>query len=336
MRLLLLLMVFLMTFSGLAQEQEYTIAHKTLKLMGTRFDITVVASNVDIGQINIDEATAEISRIEKLISTWNPESETSEINRNAGLRPVKVSTELFALIERSIQISELTDGAFDISYASMDKIWKFDGTMDRKPTDAELRKSIDKVGYRNIVMNKDDQTVFLRERGMKIAFGAIGKGYAADKAKELLVSKQVVGGIINAAGDLTTWGTKANGEKWLIGIANPLSKEKVFSLLPVVESSVATSGNYEKFVEFDGIQYTHIIDPRTGLPSVGVNSVTIFAKSAELCDALATAVFIMGKEAGLSLINQLGGTEVVLVDSDNKVHKSSGILLENEPIGNEP
>jgi thiamine biosynthesis lipoprotein len=166
---------------------------------------------------------------------------------------------------------------------------------------------------------------------MRISFGAIGKGYAADKTKELLISKQVVGGIINAAGDLTTWGTKSNGDKWLIGIANPLSKDRIFSWLPVVESSVATSGNYEKFVEFDGIRYSHIIDPRTGYPSTGVSSVSIFAKSAELCDALSTAVFIMGKEAGLSLIDQLGGTEVILVDSDNKVHKSSGILFDESP-----
>ena len=146
---------------------------------------------------------------------------------------------------------------------------------------------------------------------MKISFGAIGKGYAADRAKELLVSKQVVAGIINASGDLTTWGTKASGEKWLIGIANPLSKEKIFSWLPIVESSVATSGNYEKFVILDGKKYSHIIDPRTGYPSRGINSVTIFNKSAELCDALATAVFIMGKYAGLFKINQLPLTEVI-------------------------
>ncbi len=203
--------------------------------------------------------------------------------------------------------------------------------MQRKPTEDELKKSVAKVGYHKIILNERDQTVFLRDEGMKISFGAIGKGYAADKAKELLISKQVIGGIINAAGDLTTWGTKANGEKWLIGIANPLSKEKIFSWLPVVESSVATSGNYEKFVVFDGVKYAHIIDPRTGYPATGVNSVSIFAKSAELCDALATAVFIMGKEAGLSLINQLGGTEVILVDDDNLVHKSSGILFESEP-----
>lgn len=331
MRLLTGILFCLLTVGVFAQDQEYVTSNKTLKLMGTRFDITVVANNHDIGQINIDEATAEIRRIEALISSWNPDSETSLINKNAGIRPVKVSFEIFQLIQRAKQISELTDGAFDISYASIEEIWKFDGSMKRKPTDEELENSIAKVGYQKIILNENDQTVFLSKKGMKISFGAIGKGYAADKAKELLISKQVVGGIINAAGDLTTWGTKADGEKWLIGIANPLSKEKIFSWLPIVESSVATSGNYEKFVVFDGIKYSHIIDPRTGIPSTGVNSVSVFHKDAEFCDALATAVFIMGKEAGLFLINQLPLTEVILVDSDNKVHKSSGILFESEP-----
>nr|MUH38605.1 FAD:protein FMN transferase [Zobellia laminariae] len=302
-----------------------------MELMGTRFDITVVSGNEDLGYINIEEATAEILRIENMISAWNPDSETSLINKNAGIKPVKVSMELYMLIERAKQISEITDGAFDISFASMDNIWKFDGSMKEMPSPEDIRESIKNVGYEKIILNPIERTVYLSQKGMKISFGAIGKGYAADKAKEFLVSKQVLGGIINAAGDLTTWGTKATGEKWLIGIANPLSEEKIFSWLPVVESSVATSGNSEKYVTFDGVKYSHILDPRTGYPSIGINSVSVFAKSAELCDALATAVYIMGKEDGLALINQLGVTEVILIDADNKVYKSSGILLSEEP-----
>jgi len=313
---------------GNAQERKYVTVKKTLKLMGSRFDITVVSVNEELGYINIDEATAEITRIEKMISSWDAESETSLINKNAGIKPVKVSAELFALIERAKQISELTDGAFDISFASLDEVWRFDGSMKYKPTKTEIEKSIEKVGYKKIVLNTEEHTAFLKQKGMKISDGAIGKGYAADKAKELLVSKQVVAGIINAAGDLTTWGTKSTGEKWLIGISNPLGKGKIFSWLPVVESSVATSGNYEKYVTFDDKRYSHIIDPRTGYPTSGINSVSIFAKSAESCDALATAVFIMGKDAGLALINQLGGVEAIVVDGKNEMYKSSGILFE--------
>lgn len=316
---------------NLQAQEKYVSSHRTLNLMGSRFDITVVSRNEELGHINIEEAAAEIIRIEKLISAWDPNSETSLINKNAGIQPIKVSRELFNLIERSYQLSELTDGAFDISFASLENIWKFDGSMLQMPSKEQIEKSIEKVGYEKIILDKKAQTVFLKEKGMKIAFGAIGKGYAADKAKKLLISKQVIAGIINAGGDLTTWGTKASGEKWLIGIANPKSKDKIFTWLPVVESSVATSGNYEKFVIFKEKKYSHIIDPRTGYPTSGVSSVSIFGKDAEYCDALATAVFILGKEAGLLLVNQLAGTEAILIDNQNELHKSNGILFERDP-----
>ncbi|MAU26888.1 MAG: thiamine biosynthesis protein ApbE [Muricauda sp.] len=297
--------------------------------MGTAFEVTVVAPSEEMGYINIDEAVSEITRIEKMISSWDPDSETSQINKNAGIKPVKVSRELFDLIERAIKISEITDGAFDISYASVDNIWKFDGTMKSLPSHYAIQQSISKVGYKKILLDPAAQTVFLAQKGMKIGFGAIGKGYAADKAKAFLMSKGVPGGLINASGDLTTWGTKATGEKWMIGIANPLSKDKVFSWLPVIESSVATSGNYEKYIVINGKKYSHIIDPRTGYPTSGVQSVTVFAKYAELCDALATAVFVMGKDSGIHMINQIDGVEVVVVDDANKIHRSSGILFNN-------
>lgn len=322
-----LLALFVLT-AALGQQEKWVTVNKKMKLMGSNFEITVVAQNEDIGYININEAVSEITRVEKMISSWDENSETSRINRNAGIKPVKVCYELLRLIERCIKISEITDGAFDITYASMDKIWKFDGSMKRMPTEKEVNKSISKVGYQKIELDLDNQTVFLTEKGMKIGFGAIGKGYAADKAKAFLVSKGVKGGIINASGDLTTWGTKATGEKWMIGITNPKSKKKVFSWLPVIESSVATSGNYEKYITYNGMRYSHIIDPRSGYPTKGLGSVSIFAKDAELCDALATAVFVMGRDSGIHMINQIGGVEVVVVDVNNKVHKSSGITFD--------
>lgn len=310
----------------MAQEDLVNVT-KVEKLMGSRFEITVVAQNEEIGYIYINEAIAEVKRIEKMISSWDMESETYAINKNAGIRPVKVAEELFSLIERSLKISELTEGAFDISYASLDKIWKFNGELKRAPDRDVVRASVAKIGYQDIVLNADDATVFLRKKGMKLGFGAIGKGYAADKAKALLISNGVPGGIINASGDLTTWGTRETGEKWMVGIANPTDKTDVFSWLPIIESSAATSGNYEKYIIFNGEKYSHIINPKTGYPTKGVFSVSVFAKKAELCDALATSIFIMGKDRGIHMINQLEGVEVVVVDDKNKVHKSSGIVL---------
>ncbi|WP_165748647.1 FAD:protein FMN transferase [Cellulophaga sp. Z1A5H] len=314
-----------------SQEKKYVTLVETMRLMGSRFDITIVAEAESAAKKNIAEVVAEISRIEKIISSWDENSETSEINRNAGIKPVKICPELFGLIERAIKVSEITDGAFDISYASMDQVWKFDGTMKYPPTPEQITTSIARVGYENIILDQQNSTVFLKKEGMRIGFGALGKGYAAEKAKALMISKKVFAGVINASGDLTTWGRQATGEKWIVGISNPLKKENVFSWMPLDESSIATSGNYEKYVVIDGEKYSHIIDPRTGYPSKGVNSVSVLSKSAELCDALATAVFIMGIDTGISFINQLKGTEVIIVDSENKIHKSNGIKFDNNP-----
>lgn len=301
---------------------------RTLKLMGSRFDITVVANDSIQANKYIDTAVTEISRIENLISSWDDNSQTSEINRNAGIKPVKVDKELFDLIERAIGISKLTDGAFDISYASMDKIWKFDGSMTKMPSKEEIIASVEKVDYQNIVLDKQNSTVFLKLEGMKIGFGAIGKGYAADKAKTLLISKGVSSGIINASGDMNTWGKQPNGNEWKVAITNPMDKNKVFALLPITNGAVVTSGNYEKYVNFNGKRYTHIIDPRTGYPSTGIISVTVFAPKAELADALATSVFVMGKEAGLDRINQLPKIECIIIDDKGNITKSKNIEID--------
>ena len=295
--------------------------------MGSRFDITVLAKDSLEADRFINMAVEEISRIEKVISSWDPKSETSQVNAQAGIKAVKVSSELFNLIDRAIRISKLTDGAFDISYASMDKIWKFDGSMTQMPTKEEIEESVAKVGYEYIELNETEKTVFLKLKGMKIGFGAIGKGYAADMAKSLLIKEGVIAGIINASGDMNTWGKQANGEVWKVAITNPLNKEKSFALLPITEGAVVTSGNYEKYVRFNGKRYAHIIDPRTGYPATDIISATVFAPKAELADALATSVFIMGIETGLDRINQLPHIECIIIDEKGNVHKSKNIEI---------
>ncbi len=298
--------------------------------MGSRFEITVVAENAPMANAAIDTAIAEITRIEKLISSWDPNSQTSSINRNAGVAPVPVAVELYDLIKRAKIISKLTDGAFDISYASMDALWKFDGSMTKMPDPETIRASVAKVGYDNIVLNAEDHSVFLKLPGMKIGFGAIGKGYAADKAKALLIEKGVSAGIINASGDMNTWGKQPDGSTWKVAITNPMNKNNAFALLPILESAVVTSGNYEKYVTFNGVRYTHIIDPRTGLPSTGIISATVFAPTAELADALATSVFVMGRETGLDRINQLPNIECILIDDEGNISTSKNINIDTK------
>jgi len=319
------LLLLLFSLSTFAQENF----KRTLILLGSRFDITVVASNEKEGNEYLDSAIFEITRIEKLISSWDLNSETSLINKHSGIKPIKVDKELFDLIERSIAISKLTNGAFDISYASMDRIWNYDGSMRKMPSEEEISNSIKKVGYQNISIDKEAQTVFLKLKGMKIGFGAIGKGYAADKAKALLIEKGVKAGIINASGDLNAWGKQADGSDWMVAITNPLNKNKVFSWLPINDSAIVTSGNYEKFISFDGIRYSHIIDPRTGYPSTGIISTSIMTSNAELADAISTSVFVMGVETGLDFINQLKGVDCIIIDEENKIHISNNIKLSN-------
>lgn len=296
--------------------------------MGCNFDITVIAEDSLTALSHINLAKAEINRIEKLISSWDANSQTSAINNNAGIQPVIVDAELFNLIERAISISKLTDGAFDISYASMDRLWSFDGSQIEMPSESAVAASREKVGYRHIILDKLNSSVYLDQVGMKIGFGAIGKGYAADKAKSLLIEKGVVAGIVNASGDMNTWGRQLDGREWKVAITNPLNKSHAFGLLPISNRAVVTSGNYEKYIEIDGKRYAHIIDPRTGYPTTGIISVTVFAPRAELADALATSVFVMGQDVGLNRINQIPQVDCIIIDDEGNIFTSDNIDIE--------
>ncbi|WP_188051003.1 FAD:protein FMN transferase [Flavobacterium sp. GP15] len=313
--------LFLFSLSAFSQ-----IAHKRkLWMLGSPFEVTAVAKDTLAANLYIDMAVAETKRIENLISDWIPTTPISEVNRNAGIKPVKVNSEVFDLVARALKISEITDGAFDISYASMDKIWKFDGTMKNMPTKEAIKKSVEKIGYRNVILDKKEQTIFLKIAGMKLGLGGIGQGYIADKVKDLLFSKGCTSGIINVSGDINAWGKQPDGKLWTIGIVNPLNKNKIFATFPLQDSAVETSGSYEKYVIFDGIRYSHIIDPRTGYPAKGVVSVSVFAKQTEIADALATGIFVMGVDVGLDLVNQIKGIECIIVDDQGKIHASKGI-----------
>lgn len=298
------------------------------RLMGNAFEITVVDENETSANHHIDAAIEEIRRIERLLTTFNEESQTNLINRNAGIQPVKVNSEIFELIERSIRISNITDGYFDISYGGIDKsFWNFDREMQELPNPELIKSHLKLVNYQNIILNRAHQTIFLKEEGMRIGFGGIGKGYAAEMAKRILKQRGVVSGIVNASGDLTTWGNQANGKPWTVGIADPDNSKQPFSYMNITDMAVATSGNYEKFVIINGKKYSHTINPKTGMPVSGVKSVTIFCPNAEIADAMATPVSIMGIDAALNLVNQINHLECVIIDDNNKIFSSKNINL---------
>jgi FAD:protein FMN transferase len=301
---------------------------QSLKLMGNNFTISVVADEEAFALENITLAIAEIKRIEQLFTTYNDDSQTNLINQNAGVKPVCVAEEVFDLIERSIGISKITQGAFDISYGSIDKtLWNFDKTMTTLPSVDEAKKMVYLINYNNIILDKGNCSVFLKEKGMRIGFGGIGKGYAAEMAKNILIKNNVSSGIINASGDLTTWGTQPNGKQWTIGIANPDLPASAFSYIEISNKAVATSGNYEKYIMIDGKKHSHTIDPKTGLPISGIKSVTIISSNAEFADAMATPIAIMGIKAGLFLIDQIPDLYCIIIDDNNKIYTSKNINL---------
>ncbi len=314
--------------AGMTSNHTPRMYRETHQLMGNRFEISVVTTDDDRARERVEEAVEEIRRIERLLTTYSDTSETAAINASAGITPVKVSDETFQLIKRSLEISALTQGAFDITYGSVDKsLWNFDRQMKSLPDLQTAKAMVRLINYRNVILDTAASTVFLREKGMRIGFGGIGKGYAAEQAKDLLIRNGVESGVVNASGDLAAWGLQPDGKPWTVGIAHPDAADTPFSFMQISGKAVATSGNYEKFVMINGKKYSHTIDPRTGLPVTGIKSVTIISPNAELSDALATPVTIMGIEAGLYLVNQLPGVECVIIDDNNKLYTSSNIHI---------
>lgn len=313
---------FLYSFVGFGQ---MSVSMDTL-LMGSSFSFTVIVEE-DLNKAHkiIDDGISEVIRIEKMISSWDKNSETSRINALAGKEAVKVPYELFALIRRSKKISMLSDGYFDISFGALNNLWDFSGDQLSPPSSDRIMERLALVNFRNIELNQNDTSVFLTKVGMKIGFGAIGKGYAANRAKMIMELNGAASGVVNAGGDLITWGKKSSTEDWSIGIQDPKHKENVIMSLSISNKSVVTSGNYERYFEFEGNRYCHIIDPKTGWPVKNLASVTIISPDAEMGDALATTVFVLGLERGMKLVNRLAEVEAIIVDEMNEIHFSTNI-----------
>lgn len=298
--------------------------------MGSRFEFIAVGHDSTECWAAILDGITEVRRIERLISSWDSYSQTSAINKAAGKQAVKVDQELIDLISRAQKVSALTEGAFDISFATMDQIWKFDGSTSYMPPPNLVQEAVAKVNWQHILVYPEKQMVFLKEEGMKIGFGAIGKGYAANKAKAIMAKRNIKGGLVNAGGDLIAWGESDEAEHWSIKIADPKNKKKPIAELKIENSAIVTSGDYERYTIIDGIRYAHIIDPRTGYPSTGIKSVSVLCPDAELADALATAIFVLGKEKGLALIDQLKQIECLIITDKDEILPSKGLILNEE------
>ncbi|WP_420148004.1 FAD:protein FMN transferase [Spirosoma sp.] len=328
MKNILVLLLIGLSFGASAQ----VLRKRAVKLMGSRFDITIVAQDSLTAERSIDAVIAEVDRIENLISDWRPKTQISRVNQNAGIAPVRVDSEVFALTERALRLSKITDGAFDISFAAMERIWKFDGSMMQMPNPEAIKKSVEKVGYQNIILDRAKSTIFLKKKGMKIGFGALGEGYAADRCRDMMLARGIKAGIVNGSGDMSTWGRQPDGNPWTIGITNPLRSDTIFAILPLRYPAVVTSGSYEKFVVFNGKRYAHIINPKTGYPATGISSVTVFGPSAETANGFSTSIMVLGKEAGLKLLGQYPDYQYILITDDGQIVSSPDLGMKQQRL----
>ena len=291
-------------------------------MMGTQVLIKVVGEGTEDPSAAIEAAFGEISRLEGIMSNFMPSSEISQINDAAGSSPVFVSPELYSVIERAIYYSKLTDGAFDISFASVGRLWDF-----RKqvvPSPDSIRKNLGLVDYRKIKLDPKTNGVMLERSGMEIGLGGIGKGYAVDRAMAILEENGIRNAMVMAGGDTLIRGSKG-GEPWRVGLRDPNRKDGILAVLPLENQAISTSGDYERFFIKDGVRYHHILDTKTGYPAKACRSVTILAPDASTSDPLSTGVFVLGPEKGIALIEKLQGVEGIVVDEKGGMHLSSGL-----------
>ncbi len=297
------------------------IFRRSVRLMANEFEICVVGNDPHWADERIDDAIAEINRVEKLLDTFSDDTPINEINRNAGIRPVKTSPEIFRLIERSLHISELTQGTFDITYFN-DKDIAFDDA-------PAVKTAVRQLSYQDITLDTEKLTVFLKEKGMRIGFAASIKGYAADCAKYIMQMTGVASGVINAGGDLLAWGADPDHNPWTVATADPSQKNQPFAGIAISNMAIATSVNTENNTAIINKKYLGAISPEKGFPVSGIKSVSIMSTSAELADAMATPVMSIGVNTGLYLINQLNQVACIIIDDHDRIYTSKDVSMDN-------
>ena len=291
--------------------------------MGTMIEITLIGDDEEAANKATLQAFQEIKRIEILMSSWIDSSDITRINRSAGKEWVKVSNETLEVIKKAKEISELSEGGFDITIGPLAEIWRKAREEKVPPSTEEVKEKLDLVNFKNLKVDQEGR-VFLKKKGMGVDLGGIAKGYAVDRGFEILKSLGYKNLIVNAGGDLRVGGLK-NNQPWSIGIQNPRETQNILTRISVSDVAVATSGDYEKFFIYQGKRYHHIFNPRDGFPTDGCQSVTIVTKDCITADALATAVFVLGPEKGYTLCQKLEGVDCFIVGKDGKMIISQGL-----------
>jgi thiamine biosynthesis lipoprotein len=340
------LCLLLLTFLSTCAPYKEKIYRKSKILMDTLVTITVVSNSQDSAEKAIDSAFSEIEKLEKLTNFFSPESEVSLINKNAGISGVKVSPDILDILEKALLVSEKTRGAFDVTIGPVMTLYDFYKKI--RPEQGAIKKNLPLVNYRELIIDKNKSTVFLRKKGMLIDLGGIAKGYAADKAVETLKRNGIHSGLVSVAGDIKAFGLKPDKRPWKIGIRSPRIpttppipplprvgkrgvkgdkegfSDDIMATIELRDMAISTSGDYERFFILDGKRYHHLLSPKTGYPAGGCQSVSVITKKGVFTDAFATGVFILGPEKGMKVFEKMG-FDGVIVDSQGKVHITPGI-----------
>jgi thiamine biosynthesis lipoprotein len=291
-------------------------------IMGTRVAVELWSEDAALAQRAMDEVIAEMRRTDELMSTYKPESQLSLVNAHAHERPVEVDADIIEVVARALEMSRLSGGAFDITYASVGYLYDF--RAHQRPSDQQIAAALPGVDYRQVQVDRDARTIRFLRAGVRIDLGGIAKGYAVDRSIERLRALGIEHAMVNAGGDTRLLGDR-RGKPWVVGIRDPRNEGHMVTRLPLEDEAISTSGDYERYFEEDGVRYHHILVPGTGRSARGVRSATVIGADATLTDALSTTVFVLGVEHGMRLITQLPGVEAVVVDDQGRIYYSDGL-----------
>ncbi len=291
-------------------------------MMGTEVSVYLWSDDSEAGLATLESVFQEAERIDRLMSTYKDDSEISKINREAAAAPVKSGEELYRLISRSLEISVLTEGAFDITYESVGQHYDFRGR--QRPDDSTVESELENIDFRYVQLDDAAQTVRFGKKGVRINLGGIAKGYVVERGISILQAKGIQNAIVTAGGDSRLLGDR-RGRPWMVGIRDPRKDGEVAISVPLQDEAISTSGDYERYFDEDGVRFHHIIHPSTGTPASGVHSATVFGPDAVTTDALSTSVFVMGVDKGLRMIATLGDYESIVIDANGQVFFSDGL-----------
>jgi len=298
----------------------------TLFAMDTTLNLTIQGRTEEEARRDTDAVVAYLEDLEARTSRFRPGSEVSAINGKAGVEPVAVSADVLEMVERSVELSRATGGAFDVTVAPVVELWGFYDQEYRVPGDAEIEEAVKLVDYTKIIIDRETSTVMLADRGMEIDLGGVAKGHAVAGTCDILRERGVEHGLVNFGGAVGAVGRRLDGRPWVVGIKNPRGGPgDLVAELEVADSYVGTSGDYERYFVMDGKRYCHIFDPRTGRQGSGAMGVTVVGPDSTVCDILATAVFVLGPEEGLVLVDEMEEFEALVVDDRGRIETSSGM-----------